>query len=139
MKTPRLFFTMIVCAALMRGVCYADPLAPASEQSHSESSNATAGNHPNDAKRAASVDDGKYQTEGKPSNGNQDNRGQSGPNTATRQFPPQARSTALVPLSGSSFGNTRHHGSVPAIIGGPASAKHGMTATINRTAMLHKP
>jgi hypothetical protein len=96
MKTPRLFFTMIVCAALMRGVCHADPPAPASEQSHSESSNATVGNHPNDAKHAASVDDGKHQKEGKPSNGNQDNRhaatnhDQSGPTTAVKQLPPQA-------------------------------------------------
>ena len=45
---------MIVCAALMRGVCYADP--PAS----------------------ASVDNGKHQVEGKPSDGKQDDRRASG-------------------------------------------------------------
>jgi hypothetical protein len=56
MKTLYLLFMMIACAALMRGACYADPPAPLSEQSHSRNSDATAGNHPDNARQAALVD-----------------------------------------------------------------------------------
>jgi hypothetical protein len=53
--------------------------------------------------------------------------------------PMSARPTGVVGLGSSSFGNTHNHSSVPAIIGGPASVKRSMTATIKGTAMFHKP
>ncbi|HUA68444.1 MAG TPA: hypothetical protein VMA13_07845 [Candidatus Saccharimonadales bacterium] len=196
MKTLYLLFIMGISAALMRGVCYADSDAPASQQSQSESSDATAGINPNDAKHTASVDDGKHQTKGEPSDGKLDDRrasdkkgpgGQVGTakaeaqqalnrqerleeipanhnlpgntfgNTMNLHQPARsaqtvnggmlkmddnshspARSTALVPLGGTSFNNVRNRSSVPAVIGGAANSFKS-TAAINGTDIYYKP
>jgi hypothetical protein len=70
MKT--FLFILTAYVALMRGVCDADPSAPASEQSHSGSSDTAAVKNPDDAKHAVSIDGEKHQMEGKPLDGKQD-------------------------------------------------------------------
>jgi len=50
-----------------------------------------------------------------------------------------ARAGILAVGSGPPFGNTHNHGPVPTVLGGPANVNRSMTASINGTAMRHKP
>jgi hypothetical protein len=160
MKT--LFFTLIICAGLLRGVCYADPPVLASEQSHTESSDAAAVKNPDEAKRAVAIEGGKYQMERKPLDREQngyhasDKKGPSANVTNLHQpakpakvasrgllttgdsHRQPAKSTALIPLGGPFLNHTRNHDPSLAAIGGVANPIRS-TAAINGTGMNHKP
>jgi len=82
------FFTLIACVALMRGVCEADPSAPASKISHSES--------PKEAKQTVSANGGK-QMEGKPPDEKDDDRRKSIQNDVQTKAGTSKSNTQLAP------------------------------------------
>jgi hypothetical protein len=153
MKTLYLLFMMLIWVALLRGACYADPPAAVSELPHSKNSDATVGNPPDNITQAALVNDGKHQMEAKPLDRKQDDH-----HASHRQERPTgtvgavsgeilkmddtsrrpARSTALVPLGGTSFNKGHNRSSAPAVIGGPAYSVKSMAA-INGIGMNRKP
>jgi hypothetical protein len=152
--------TIIGCAAVMRGVCNADPSTLASKTSPPESSKVAAGNRSNaehaalarmpepNTRPASSLQNPPTETAANhnpPGNiiiphppAGLNNVASAGPSKVSINRAPPTSSTGVVRLGGSSLINARNRNPALTAIGGAATVKYGTTAAINGTGIYHK-